>query len=120
MVVGVTFFIIAVLIIAIWVIIEIQRLKHKIFAIVLILLILFSYISATIIFRGQNLDFKTIPGVIEASKIYFSWLVSVFGNVKVITTNAVKMDWSGENISVNKTDSKKNESSVINSIFPNN
>jgi len=70
MVVGVTFFIIAVLIIAIWVIIEIQRLKHKIFAIVLILLILFSYISATIIFRGQNIDFKTIPGVIEASKIY--------------------------------------------------
>lgn len=100
MVIGVTFFVIAVLVVAIWVIIEIQRLKHKLFAIFLIGLILSSYVSVSIIFRNQEIDFKTIPGIIDTTKIYFSWLVSVFGNIKSITTHAIKMDWkSNETIS---------------------
>ena len=93
MVIGATFFIIAVLVISIWVIIEMKRMKHKIFAIVLIALILFSYLSATIIFREHDVDFKTAPGVIDAGKIYFSWLSSVFVNFKTITTNAIHMEW---------------------------
>jgi len=94
MVIGITILIISVLIIAIWVIIEIKRLKHKLFAIFLIGLILFGYFSFTFSLRGQDIDFKTVPGMLEASKLYFSWLGSAFGNMKSITTNAVKMDWS--------------------------
>ena len=94
MVIGITLFVVAVLIVAIWVLIELKRFKHKIFAIFLIALILFSYISASVIFRGQEIDFKTISGLVKATKIYFSWLGSVFLNVKSITTNAVKMDWA--------------------------
>jgi len=93
MAVGVVFFIIAILVIAIWVIIEAKRMRHKIFAIFLIALILFSYISASLIFKGQDIDLKTVPGVVIASKIYFSWLGSVFNNLKQITTKAIKMDW---------------------------
>jgi len=94
MVIGIALFVVAVLIIAIWVLIEIKRMKHKVFAIILIALILFSYISASLIFRGQDINFKTVPGLIKATKIYFSWIGSVFLNIKSITTNAVKMDWS--------------------------
>lgn len=93
MVVGVAVLVISVLIIAIWIIIEVKRLKHKLFAIFLIGLILFAYLSFTFSLRGQDIDFKTVPGMIEASKIYFSWIGSAFSNMKSITSNAIKMDW---------------------------
>ena len=93
MVVGVTLFITAVLIIAIWVVIEVKRLKHKLFAVVLIGLILFSYFSVSLIFRGTDVDLKTPSGLFNATKVYFSWLFSISGNFVKITTNAMKMDW---------------------------
>ncbi len=94
MVIGITFFVIAVLIIAIWVIIEIKRLKHKLFAIFLIALILFTYLGFTMALKGQDVDLKTVPGLIKATNLYFSWLGSIFGNLKSITTYTVKQDWS--------------------------
>jgi len=97
--IGGVLFIIIVLIIAIWIFVELKRLRHKIFAIFLILLIVFTYVSAAIIFKGKQIDFKTVPGVLEAGKIYFNWLLSVFGNLKTATTYAIKMDW-GNNESV--------------------
>lgn len=102
MVIGMTLFVISILIIAIWVIIELKRFKHKIFAIFLIGLILFLYLSFTFVAKGQDIDFKTVPGVIEATKLYFSWLGSAFVNLKTITTNAVRMDWG-----VNETEENK-------------
>lgn len=101
MVIGFTFIIIAVLIIAIWVIIEIKRMKHKIFAVFLIALILFSYISAATIFKGKDIDFMSVDGLVEATQLYFSWLGSVFVNIKSITTNAVKMEWGVNETSIN-------------------
>ncbi len=104
MVIGVTLFIVAALVIAIWVLIEIKRMKHKVFAVVLIGLIIFSYVSASMLFSGKEIDFKSTSGVIEASKIYFSWLGTIFSNFKQITSNVIKMDWSSEN----KTRSSRN------------
>jgi len=91
--IGITLLIISVLIVAIWVIVELRRFKHKLFAIFLIGLILFGYFSFTFSLKGQNIDFKTVPGILEASKLYFSWIGSAFGNIKSIATNAIKMDW---------------------------
>ncbi|MCW8965573.1 MAG: hypothetical protein OQK82_02640 [Candidatus Pacearchaeota archaeon] len=94
MVIGSTLLIMCLVIAGIWILIEIKRLKHKIFAIFLIGLILFSYFSFTSIFGGTDINFKSSDGVMTASKIYFSWLISVAGNFKTITTNAINMDWS--------------------------
>ena len=94
---GITLFIVVVLIIAVWVIIEIKRLRHKIFAIFLIALILFTYISFAVTLKGQDIDFKTIPGMITATKLYFSWLASAFQNLKSITTQAIRLDWGAKN-----------------------
>ncbi len=93
--VGLTVFIIAALIIAIWIIVEIKRMRHKIFAIFLIALVLFLYISSTFVFKGHDIDFKTFSGISTATNLYFSWLGSIFGNIKSITTSAIKMDWKG-------------------------
>lgn len=93
--IGVTVLIIAGLIAAIWIIIEIKRMRHKLFAISLILLILFVYFSFTAATKGREVDFKTIEGIKNVGQIYFSWLGSFFSNVKTITSNVIHMDWKG-------------------------
>ncbi|MBU2562485.1 MAG: hypothetical protein KKF68_02375 [Nanoarchaeota archaeon] len=100
MVIGTTLLVIAVIIVVIWVVIEIKRLKHKIFAIILIALILFSYISASVIFKGQEIDYKSASGIMDATKLYFSWLGAVFVNLKSVTSYAIKRDWGSNNTNV--------------------
>jgi len=103
--IGGTLFIVISLIVFIYILIEVKRFKHKIFALFLIGLILFSYLSAAMIFKDKEVDLKTIPGVIAAGRIYFSWLGTVFTNTKQITSNVVSMDW-GTNKSVEDTKKK--------------
>ena len=95
MAIGVAILIIAVAIIAIYFLIELKRFRHKIFAIFLILLILFVYLTAMYVFKERDVNLKTASGFIEATKIYFNWLLSAFGNLKTITANAIHMDWGG-------------------------
>ena len=97
MAIGVTLLIIAVLLIAIWVIFEVKRFRHKLFAILLIGLILFTYISFAAVLKGKDLDLKSAIGIKEAGTLYVSWLGSIFGNLKSITTHAVDMDWKQVN-----------------------
>lgn len=99
MAIGVTLIIIGVLVASIWVIIEIKRMKHKLFAIFLIALILFTYVSFSVTLKSHDIDYKSVSGITEAGKLYFSWLGSMFGNMRSITTNAIKMDWSSTNVS---------------------
>jgi len=99
---GVAIMIIGVVIIAIWIVIELKRMRHKVFAIFLIVLIIFSYLSITNVLKGQDIDLKTTSGLIQGTKIYFAWLGSAFGNLKTITSNAIKMDWTSKNQSSEK------------------
>ncbi len=94
--IGGALFIVAVAVIAIWIIIEVKRLKHKIFALFLIGIIIAVYLSALFVFSGQNVDLSTATGVLSAGKLYMSWLGTVFTNVKTITANAVGLDWNNE------------------------
>ena len=93
MAVGVTLLVVAVLIIAIWVIIEVKRFRHKLFAIFLIVLILFTYLSFTAVLKGKDIDFKTGAGLKEAGQLYVAWLGSIFGNLKSVTTYVIDMEW---------------------------
>ena len=97
MAIGVTLLVIAVLLIAIWVIFEVKRFRHKLFAIFLIVLILFTYLSFTAVLKGKDVDIKTVSGLKEAGSLYVSWLGSIFGNLRSITTHAVDMDWKQVN-----------------------
>lgn len=103
---GLALIIIVSLVALIWIVIELKRFKHKIFAIFLIALILFAYVSLTIVFKGKDVDYKTVEGVKVASGIYFSWLGGVFGNLKSITTNAVNMNWGANNTSPKQIEKK--------------
>jgi len=94
---GLIFILVLILIILIWMFIEFKRMKHKIFAIFLIALILFFYFSITYVFKGNNVDFKSFSGLKNATNLYMSWLVSAFGNIKSITSNIIKMNWGIKN-----------------------
>lgn len=80
--------------------IHFKHLKHKIFAIFIILILAFGYITFSSVVKNNNLDLKTASGVFQAGKVYFSWLTQAFGNVKELTGHAVKMEWVPKNVSL--------------------
>ena len=91
---GTSFFVVVLLVISIWIIIEIRRFRHKLFAIFLIMFILFLYISVIVVFNGQETDLTSISGILSATKLYFSWIGSLGGNIKTIAANVIHLDWS--------------------------
>lgn len=120
MAIGVTFIVIAVLVVAIWLIIEAKRMKHKVVAILLIALIIFTYISFAVVIKNNGLDLKTTSGWMSAGKLYFSWLGGIFTNVKSITSYAFKQDWKKVNESVldeKKPGDDKSNNSFLKNIF---
>jgi hypothetical protein len=94
---NVVIFIIAIIIVVIWVTYGLKKIRHKFLALFLIALVLFSFLSFGIVFRGKDISIKSVSDLGNAVKLYFSWLINVFGNLRSITTNAVKMDWAGNN-----------------------
>ena len=90
-------------IVIIWIMIELKRkevlFRHRFFAIFIIILLLFSYFSFTYVLGGRGLNFSTWDGIKQAGAIYYSWLASVFENFKVLTTNAIHMNWGINNSS---------------------
>lgn len=75
--------------------IHFKHLKHKISAIAIVCLLLFLGLSFMKITQTNSVDLKSPTGIFSGINLYFSWLGQVFGNVKVITGNVVRMDWFG-------------------------
>jgi glucan phosphoethanolaminetransferase (alkaline phosphatase superfamily) len=95
MALGTTLFIVLLLVVAVWIIFEFKRFRHKIVAILLISLILFFYFTFNaVVIQNHDVDLKTSSGLISAGKIYLAWMGSMFENVKEITTNAIHMNWN--------------------------
>ena len=109
MVIGFTLFIVIILIVGIWLIIEAKRMKHKVFAIFLIILILFTYISFSAVIKDEGIQLNSVSGIMSAGKLYLSWLVGAFKNVKSVTSYAAKQNWTDTNkttnVSVNSNES---------------
>lgn len=93
--IGVALFTVSILVIVVWFLLEFKRLKHRLFAVFIICLILFLFFSGAYVFKDKEFDYKTVPGILSMMKTYCSWMFSVSGNFKTITSNAVHMDWSG-------------------------
>ena len=94
---GIILFVIGIIIIIVWFINAFSTIKYKIFAVLLIAIILFTYISFSVTIRDKNIDLTTVSGFVTANKLYFSWLVNVFKNFKTVTVQAIKLDWGVTN-----------------------
>jgi len=93
MVNGVILLLIAVFIIAVLTFLRFKKVKHELFAFFLILIIVFAFFSFTLAFKGKNVSITNVSDATNAAKIYLSWIGNAFNNVKIITTQAIKMDW---------------------------
>jgi len=67
--------------------------KKNIFLILVIGLILFFSFSLYRISTTYNLDFTSFNGLLNAGKLYFLWIKSLFVNFGNITGYAVRQDW---------------------------
>ena len=92
---SVIFFVMIILIFAVWLIFKLKGFQHKFLTIFLIGLILFSFVSFSLVFQGQDASIKNVSDIDKVTKLYFSWLGSIFNNMKMLTTQAIKMDWQG-------------------------
>ena len=74
---------------------KVKHIRHKFFAIGVIILIIFFYVTVSKVIREKNVDITTFNGILIAGKIYFSWLLHAGENVKTVVGNVIKMDWVG-------------------------
>jgi len=91
----VNWIILAALILLVIIFFKAKRTQHKIYTILIVLIIIFIYVTGSRIISENNVNIKTLDGIILAGKLYFSWLVNVFNNIKIIAGNAIKLNWMG-------------------------
>ena len=101
----ISWMVIAVLLVAAIIALKMNKLRHKVWIIALIVLALFLYMSVTLVYRENELEINTVEGILRSAKIYVGWLGNSFQNLRVVMGNVIKMDWtSSKNISFfNKT-----------------
>jgi len=92
----------------IWVLLELKRFKHRALAIFLMIVVLFTYFSFTFVFKDHKLDLSSMEGIKEAGTVYYSWLSSIFTNVKTLSSNAIKMEWGVNNSTASSLNLSKN------------
>ncbi len=81
--------------------IHFEHTGRKITAIAIIVLLLFLYLSFTIVAKSNSLDLTSASGIFQGAKVYFTWIGQSFSNMKTIVANAIKLDWvpEGQNVS---------------------
>ena len=100
-------FLLIIVVVAIWIFGEFKRSGHKFTIFLIILLLVFLVLSATFVFRSKPVDYQSVSGIFAAGKLYFVWLGTAFNNVKVVTSNAIHMDWTNVNQTASLNITKK-------------
>jgi hypothetical protein len=78
-------------VIFVWITISFRKIKHKIFALLLVSLLLLGYLSFTYVVNPEKIELSTLK---DAGKIYVNYLNLVFNNIFTISGYAVNLDWS--------------------------
>src|SRR3989344_4391846 len=60
-------------------------------------LFIFLMLTVGYVYSVSDLEIKTVEDVFNFGGVYFSWLSSLFGNVKSITSNAIEQNWDVNN-----------------------
>jgi glucan phosphoethanolaminetransferase (alkaline phosphatase superfamily) len=107
----ISWLVIAILVIIAIIALKMNHLRHRVFIIIIVLIAIFLFISITYVNNKNDLDFSSAGGVLNAGKVYMGWLANSFTNLKAITGNAVKMDWTNTNGTFfNKSEDKAEKS----------
>ena len=93
----VSWIIIGILLIAAVIAIKLNHMRHRVWILAVILFALFLYISTTVVYKENGIKIETTQDFLSAAKVYLGWLGNGFQNLKALTGNAVKMDWTSTN-----------------------
>jgi len=93
----ISWIIIGIIVVLAILVLKMNHFKHRTWVIIIILLALFLYISITVVNNKNDLKFNSTEGVFSSIKVYFGWLANGFQNLKVITGNALRLDWTSTN-----------------------
>ncbi len=86
-------FIIAFVIIAVFLVVKIIDRKQAL-AMKLVLFLFFIFmVTAGYVYIFYDVDISSFNGLLNAVKVYFSWLTSIFHTGTRVTTFAIKQDW---------------------------
>ncbi len=91
----VSWVILVVLVLVVAAFLKFRHMKHRFFLIIILLLLIFIYTTMSNVIKNNNLNVTTMNGMVTAGKLYFSWLGHIFGNVKDVTGDVIKMNWAG-------------------------
>lgn len=87
--------------------IRMNHLKHRLFILLLVTIVLFLYVSTVLVKAKYDLDLTTPNGIVMAGKIYVGFLANGFNNMLAITGHAVKLDWTNTNATFFNKENKK-------------
>jgi hypothetical protein len=71
--------------------------QHKGIAILLIIFLLLAVFAFNATFSGREVQIRTVSDAVDAVKLYFSWFGMLFENIKLVTTQAIKIEWDTNN-----------------------
>lgn len=89
----VSWLIIAVLIVLVFLFFKTKTIQHKTYSIIIILFLLFFYVTGSRVIAQNKVDIGTFDGMVTAGKLYVGWIGQVLKNTKDLAGNAIKMDW---------------------------
>jgi len=89
--------IVIILVILAFVFLRMSHARRRTTLILLIVFLVFVYFTASHVFKQYDIDWKSASGLSKGAKVYFAWLGGAFGNLRTLTSNAIKMDWSQKN-----------------------
>jgi hypothetical protein len=73
--------------------------KQKFFVFLLVFILIIGAYAFHVTFSGKNIQINSVGDFGNAVKLYFSWFANAFRNIQVLTVNAIKLDWKGNQTS---------------------
>ncbi|MBI3334740.1 hypothetical protein HYZ97_04600 [Candidatus Pacearchaeota archaeon] len=86
-----------VILVLVFVFLKFKEVRHKIGLFLTALTILFLLVSVGGLYASHELDLSTFDGVVEAGRLYVSWLSAFGSNIAQLSGYVVHQDWGLSN-----------------------
>jgi len=83
----------AVTLVTVFIVMKIASKKQELAIRVVLFLFAAFMLSAGYVFFAYNVNLTSIDGVVDATKIYFSWVGNIFHNTVRVSGYAIHQDW---------------------------
>ncbi len=88
---------IGIIIAIVFVVMKIASKKQEIMVKLVLVIFMILMMTFGYVYVKADAPLNSFDGFVDFGKYYFSWFGSVFENIKILTTNAVNLEWEAEN-----------------------